>query len=77
MRKGANFSPYMRRPLVIYDFAPDPSEFPYICRRKILFYFFISVGDGLFVEFSEKGQKSRSIGKVDQKGEYIYLEKYP
>jgi hypothetical protein len=21
---------YMRRPLVIYDFAPDPSEFPYI-----------------------------------------------
>jgi hypothetical protein len=25
-----NFSPYMRRPLVIYDFAPDPSEFPYI-----------------------------------------------
>ncbi len=30
MRKCANFSPYMRRPLVIYDFAPDPSEFPYI-----------------------------------------------
>ncbi len=30
MRKGANISPYMRRPLVIYDFAPDPSEFPYI-----------------------------------------------
>jgi hypothetical protein len=36
MRKGlliyeefANLSPYMRRPLVIYDFAPDPSEFPY------------------------------------------------
>ncbi len=22
MRKWANFSPYMRRPLVIYDFAP-------------------------------------------------------
>jgi hypothetical protein len=22
---AANFSPYMRRPLVIYDFAPDPS----------------------------------------------------
>jgi hypothetical protein len=35
MRKGfliyeecANFSPYIRRPLVIYDFATDPSEFP-------------------------------------------------
>jgi hypothetical protein len=25
MKKCANFSPYMRRPLVIYDFAPDPS----------------------------------------------------
>jgi hypothetical protein len=30
MRKCANFSPNMRRPLIIYDFAPDPSEFPYI-----------------------------------------------
>jgi hypothetical protein len=30
IRKCANFSPYMRRPLVIYDFAPDPSEFPCI-----------------------------------------------
>jgi hypothetical protein len=24
MRKCANISPYMRRPLVIYDFATDP-----------------------------------------------------
>ncbi len=24
------FSPYMRRSLIIYDFAPDPSEFPNI-----------------------------------------------
>ncbi len=24
------FTIHMRRPLVIYDFAPDPSEFPYI-----------------------------------------------
>ncbi len=30
MRKCANFSPYMRRPLVIYDFAPVPFKFPYI-----------------------------------------------
>ncbi len=30
MWKCANFSPYMWRPLVIYDFAPNPSEFPYI-----------------------------------------------
>jgi hypothetical protein len=37
MRKGfpiyeemRKFLPYMRRPLVIYDFAPDPSECPYI-----------------------------------------------
>jgi hypothetical protein len=23
------FHPYMRRPLFMYDYAPDPSEFPY------------------------------------------------
>ncbi len=33
MRKCANFSLYMRKLLVIYDFAPDPSEFPYIWRK--------------------------------------------
>ncbi len=30
-----NISPYMRSSLVICDFAPDPSEFPYI---SFLFY---------------------------------------
>ncbi len=42
MRKRATFSPYMKRPLVIYDFARNPSEFPYIwgveglnCKRRI------------------------------------------
>ncbi len=34
MRKGflifKIFSPYKRRSLVIFDFAPDPSEFPNI-----------------------------------------------
>ncbi len=39
MRKCANISPYMRRPLVIYEFAPDPSEFPYI-RGKFSFLFY-------------------------------------
>ncbi len=29
MRKYC-IKPYMRMPLVIYYFAPDPSEFPYI-----------------------------------------------
>ncbi len=39
MRKCANFSLYMRRPLVIYDFAPDSSEFPYISGNfSFLFY---------------------------------------
>ncbi len=28
--KCANISPYMRRPSVIYDFVPNPSEFPYL-----------------------------------------------
>ncbi len=37
MRKCANFSPYMRRPLVIHDFAPDPSEIPYIWGNIIFF----------------------------------------
>jgi hypothetical protein len=31
-------SPYMRRPLVIYDFAPDPYEFS-LYMRKISFSF--------------------------------------
>jgi hypothetical protein len=37
------FSPYMRRPLIIYDFAPDPSEFPntYIYEESFLFFFII------------------------------------
>jgi hypothetical protein len=37
MRKCENISPYMSRPLVIYDFAPDLSEF-------LTFSFFINVG---------------------------------
>ncbi len=36
MSKYTNISPHMRRPLVIYDFAPDPSEFPYTYGK---FYF--------------------------------------
>ncbi len=31
----------MRRPLVIYDFAPDPSEFHYL--EETFLFFFISV----------------------------------
>ncbi len=37
------FSPYMRRSLVIYDFALDPSEFPHIWDEAHLIFFFISV----------------------------------
>jgi hypothetical protein len=36
MRKCAYISPYVKWPLVIYDFAPDPSDFPYILGN---FYF--------------------------------------
>ncbi len=37
--KCANISPYMMRPLFMYDFAPDPSEFPYIWGKfSFLFY---------------------------------------
>ncbi len=34
------FPPYMRRSLVTYDFAPDPSEFPNTYMRKILSSFY-------------------------------------
>ncbi len=38
MKKCTN-APYMRRSLVIYDFAPDPSEFPNIWGKfSFLFY---------------------------------------
>jgi hypothetical protein len=38
MRKRANISQYMRRPLVIYDFAPDSPGIS-LYMRKILFSF--------------------------------------
>ncbi len=42
-KKCTNISPYMRRPLVIYDFAPDPSEFAYTVYEENFKSFFISV----------------------------------
>jgi hypothetical protein len=36
------FSPYLRRSLVIYDFAPNPSEFSYIQYEENFIFFFIS-----------------------------------
>jgi hypothetical protein len=50
MRKCANISTYMRRPLVIYDFATAPSEFPY--------FFFISVSQ------RKNTERKRKIPKV-------------
>ncbi len=38
MRKCTNISPNMRRPLVIYDFAPDPLNF-LIYEENFLFFF--------------------------------------
>jgi hypothetical protein len=43
MRTCTNIAPYMRRPLVIYDFTPDPSEFPYTVYEENFFFFFFSV----------------------------------
>ncbi len=42
MWKCANISPYMSRPLVKYDFATDPSEFPHLI-YEFYFHIFISV----------------------------------
>ncbi len=39
MRKWSNISPYMRRPLVLYDLATVPSGFPYIW-GKFCFLFY-------------------------------------
>jgi hypothetical protein len=36
--KAHIFSSYMRRSLVIFDFEPDPSEFPNIYEENFLFY---------------------------------------
>jgi hypothetical protein len=38
------FSPYVRRSLVIYDFAPDPSKFPNTVYEENIIFFFISAG---------------------------------
>ncbi len=40
--KCANFSLYVRKPLVIYDFAPDPSELNFLIYKENLIFFFIS-----------------------------------
>ena len=76
-RRGQGFPIYeeMRKFFTIYEEAVSHI---WLCKRslwislymrKILFDFLSVWMDGLFVEFSEKGQKSRSIGKVDQKGD--------
>ncbi len=44
MRKCEKFSPCMRRALVIYDFALDPPEFPYIW-GKFYFIFYQCIRD--------------------------------
>ncbi len=51
MRKGfliyeemRQYFTYVRRPLVIYDFAPDPSEYPYI-GGKFYFLFYQCVSE--------------------------------
>ncbi len=51
MRKCANFSPYMRRPLVIHDFAPDPSEF--LIYEENLFFLPLCLFFSNFVCFSD------------------------
>ncbi len=45
----------MRRPLVIYDFAPDPSEFSYIVYEEKFFFFSVS---GIFLTRYQTGGAS-------------------
>ncbi len=44
MRKCANISPYIRRPFVIYDFAPDPFWITFYTRK--IFFSFLPGWDG-------------------------------
>jgi hypothetical protein len=65
MRKCANISPYILRPLVIYDFATAPLRI-FIYDRKILIFFFISVPaaqkEGASAETNRLKRKGRDKG---------------
>ncbi len=48
------FSLYMRRSLVIYDFAPDPSEFLITVYEENFIFLFISVLQYIRVRFQHR-----------------------
>jgi hypothetical protein len=56
MRKGflINISPYMRRPLVIYDFATACSILNILMYEEILIFFFISLEVQITFNFIDK-----------------------
>jgi hypothetical protein len=63
MIKYANISPYMRRPLVIYDFATAPFRIS-LYMRKILFYFL-----SVYLTLQEPGdgvEPRRFVGQVER-----------
>jgi hypothetical protein len=59
MRKCKNISPYMRRPLVLYDFATAPT-LNFRIYEENLILFFISVGNNK-KEAIEKKEWRRKI----------------
>jgi hypothetical protein len=65
MRKCANILSYMGRPLVTYDFAPNPSEFLYLYGKFI--FSFISVQSTLLTITSERSLGAPIPHSIDQK----------
>ncbi len=55
MRKRANISSFMRRPLVLYNYAPDPIPLNFLIYEENFIFFFISVSWGC------KGARLRTV----------------
>jgi hypothetical protein len=64
MKKCAHFSPYMRRPLVIYDFAPDPVNFLIVYEENFIFFF---ISD----HYKEKEQMTKIIDSFSKKQKQV------
>ncbi len=59
MRK---YFPYMMRPLVISDFAPDPSEFRHIYGENFIFLLSVHINwEFLLESIHEKGEKPKEV----------------
>jgi hypothetical protein len=49
MKKCTNISPFMRSPLVIYDFATAPFRISLYMRENMIFYFIGAISPGEYI----------------------------